>query len=112
MSKKKLYKIIFLNQGKVYELHARQVSQSGMYGFIEIGDFVFGESSNIVIDPSEEKLRSEFEGVVSAFVPTHSIVRIDEVEKRGDNKISELADGANVAQFPSPIYPPGKGKKE
>ena len=110
--KEKIFKIAFMNQGKVYELHARQVSQSGLFGFVEIGDFVFGESSNIVIDPSEEKLRSEFEGVLSTFVPMHSIIRIDEVEKRGDNKISDLAEGANVTQFPSPIYTPGKGNKD
>lgn len=112
MSKDKLFKIAFMNQGKVYELHAREVSQSGLFGFIEIGGFVFGESSQIVIDPSEEKLRSEFDGVLSTFVPMHSVIRIDEVEKRGTNKISDLPEGANVTAFPSPIYTPGKGKKE
>ena len=110
-SKEKIFKVAFMNQGKVYELHARQLSQSGLFGFIEIGDFVFGESSNIVIDPSEEKLRREFEGVLSTFVPMHSVIRIDEVEKRGNNKISDLAEGANVTQFPSPIYTPSKGKE-
>jgi hypothetical protein len=42
----------------------------------------------------------------------HSIVRIDEVEKRGNNKISDLAEGAKVTQFPSPIYTPGAGNKD
>jgi len=36
----------------------------------------------------------------------HSIIRIDMVEKRGVSKVVEL-DG-NVAQFPSPIYTPGR----
>jgi len=112
MSKEKLFKIAFMNQGQVYELHAREVNQSGLFGFIEIGGFVFGESSSIVIDPSEEKLRSEFEGVLSTYVPMHSIIRIDEVKKRGNNKISDLPDGAKITQFPSPIYTPDKGKKE
>ena len=65
MSKEKIFKVTFMNQGKVYELHAREVVQSGLFGFIELGDFVFGESATIVIDPSEEKLRSEFENVRS-----------------------------------------------
>ena len=112
MSKEKLFKVAFMNQGKVYELHAREVNQSGLFGFIEIGDFVFDESSGIVIDPSEERLRNEFEGVLSTFVPMHSIIRIDEVKKRGNNKISDLPEGANVTQFPSPIYTPGKGKND
>ena len=101
-----------MNQGKVYELHAREVSQPGLYGFIEIGGFVFDEASAIVIDPSEEKLRSEFSGVLTTFVPMHSVIRIDEVEKRGDNKIRDLEEGANVTAFPTPIYTPGNNNKE
>ncbi len=113
MSKEKIFKVTFMNQGKVYELHAREVVQSGLFGFIELGDFVFGESATIVIDPSEEKLRSEFENVRSTYIPMHSVVRIDEVEKRGNNKISDLEEGAKVTQFPTPIYtPPGGGKQE
>ncbi|MBL4621181.1 MAG: DUF1820 family protein [Immundisolibacteraceae bacterium] len=112
MSKEKIFKVCFMNQGKVYELHAREVSQSGLFGFIEIGDFVFDEASAIVIDPSEEKLRSEFAGVRTTFVPMHSVIRIDEVEKRGNNKIRELDEGAKVTPFPSPIYTPGTNNKE
>lgn len=112
MSKDKLFKIAFMNQGQVYELHAREINQSGLFGFVEIAGFVFGENNSIVIDPSEDKLRNEFEGVLSTFVPMHSIIRIDEVKKRGSNKISDLSEGAKVTQFPSPIYTPGKGNKE
>jgi hypothetical protein len=32
----------------------------------------------------------------------HSVLRIDEVEKQGTAKITELSD--KVAQFPNPIY--------
>ena len=41
---------------------------------------MFGEKSQMVIDPSEDKLRTEFTGVQRSFVPMHSIIRIDEVE--------------------------------
>ena len=111
MSKKRVYRVIFFSQGKVYELHARQVSQSGMYGFIEVADFIFGEKGGVVIDPSEEKLKTEFEGVRSTYIPMHGVIRIDEVEKQGANKITSIADGKdNVAHFPSPIYTPSKEK--
>lgn len=108
MSKaKRLFRISFINQGKVYEVFARQVYQAELYGFVVLEDLVFGERSSVVVDPSEERLKAEFEGVRRSFVPMHAVIRIDEVEREGVAKISEL--GANVAQFPSPIYTPRSG---
>lgn len=109
MSKNKLYKVIFMNQGQVYEIYARSVGHGDMFGFIEIEELVFGERTTVVVDPSEEKIKSEFENVRRTFLPMHSIVRIDEVDKHGVSKISKL-EGGNVAQFPMPIYTPGGDK--
>jgi hypothetical protein len=106
VKKKPIYKVIFHNQGKLYELHARELSQGGMFGFIEVGGFVFGEKSSLLIDPSEERLKAEFEHVKSTFIPLHAVVRIDEVDKEGVNKISSLPEDAKVAYLPSPIYTP------
>ena len=112
MPPRHIYKVIFMNQGKLYEVYARKVSQEGFWGFIEIEQMVFGERSSLVVDPSEEKLKSEFEGVKKSFIPMHSIVRIDEVAREGTAKIVALEGGANVSQFPVPIYTPGgTGKK-
>ena len=86
MSKKSTYRVSFHNQGKVYEIYARKVHQSGLFGFIEIEDLVFGEKSSVVVDPSEEKLESEFSGVQRTYIPMHSMIRIDEVEKTGHPK--------------------------
>ncbi|MDP6650759.1 MAG: DUF1820 family protein, partial [Gammaproteobacteria bacterium] len=58
-----IYKITFLNKGKVYEVFVKQVYQSDLYGFIEIEDYVFDEKTQVVVDPSEERLKSEFNGV-------------------------------------------------
>ena len=57
-SKKKLYKITFSNQGKLYELYANEVSNSNLLGFIEIESLVFGEKTSLVVDPSEEKIKT------------------------------------------------------
>ena len=35
-----VYKVIFQNQNEVYEVYAKHVYQSDMYGFIEIEEFV------------------------------------------------------------------------
>jgi len=111
MADKPIYKVLFANQGKVYEVYARGVSHGAMLGFVEVEGLVFGARSSVVVDPAEEKIRSEFEGVTRTYLPMHSILRIDEVEKQGVSKIT-TGDGSNVAQFPMPMYtPPGKGGK-
>ena len=105
MSARRLYKISFVNQGKVYEIYARSVAQGSLFGFIEVEKLVFGERSTVVVDPSEERIKSEFEGVRRTYIPMHAVLRIDEVEKEGVSKISK-AEGGNVAQFPVPVFPP------
>ena len=102
---KKLYKIVFLSQGEVYEIYARSVGNSDMFGFVEVEELVFGERTTLVVDPSEEKIKSEFEDVRRTYLPMHSIIRIDEVDKQGISKISKMQNG-NVAQFPMPMYTP------
>ena len=106
MTAKRLYKVIFMSQGKIYEIYARSISQGSLFGFIEVEQLVFGERTTVVVDPSEEKLKSEFATVTRTYIPMHAIVRIDEVEKQGVSKISNF-DGDNVSQFPMPVYTPG-----
>jgi len=108
MAARELYKIIFMNQGQVYEIYARSVSQGGLFGFIEVEELVFGARSTVVVDPSEEKLKSEFDTVKRSYIPLHAVIRIDEVEKQGTGKIS-TPEGGNVSKFPMPVYTPGKG---
>ena len=62
-AKKSTYRITFMNQGKVYEIYARGVHQSAIFGFIEVEKIVFGEKSALLVDPTEEHLKNEFEGV-------------------------------------------------
>lgn len=113
MARKKVYRVVFHNQGKIYELYARSVSHGEMYGFVEIDEIIFGERSALLVDPSEERLKSEFAGVKRTFVPIHAVIRVDEVEKEGAAKIvSGSEQGAsNVAPFPMPVYTPGGGEK-
>lgn len=105
MSGKPLFKVVFMSQGQVYEIYARQVGHGELFGFVEVEELVFGERTTLVVDPSEERIKSEFENVRRTYLPMHSIIRIDEVEKQGISKISKL-EGGNVAQFPLPVYTP------
>jgi hypothetical protein len=104
---------MFVNQGKIYEVYARKVNHGSLFGFIEIEELVFGERSTVVLDPGEERIKSEFDGVKRSYLPLHSVLRIDEVKKQGVSKISTY-EGSNVAQFPMPVFPPpaGDGSKK
>lgn len=112
MTDQHLFKIIFLNQDKVYELYARGVTQGGLLGFVEVEDLVFGGHANLAGDPSEENLENEFEGVTRFYVPMHCVLRIDEVEHQGVPRIREVKKeekkGATVMPFPIPT-PPSNG---
>lgn len=101
MPRKPIYKIIFHNQDKIYEVYAKNVYQGELFGFIEIEELIFGEKTSLVVDPSEENLKTEFDNVNRTYIPMHSIIRIDEVNKRGAAKITQGTEhGANISHFP------------
>ena len=110
MATSHIFKVIFVNQGKVYEIYARKVSHGGggLFGFVEVEELVFGERTSVVVDPSEERIQNEFAGVKRTYLPLHSVLRIDEVKKQGVSKITTY-EGGNVSQFPMSAYsaPPG-----
>jgi len=109
MANQPVYKVIFQNGNQVFEVFARQIYQSDMWGFIEVEEFVFGERSQILVDPSEEKLKNEFNGVKRSYIPLQAIIRIDEVDKEGSGKVSDTGAAAgNVSSFPFTGIPPGQ----
>lgn len=96
-----MYKFSFLNQGKVYEIYCRKVSGSELsYGFVEASELVFENDRTVVIDPTEERLREEFADVEVLHVPMHSVIRIEEVRKRGPCVIRDSKTGEKVTSLP------------
>ena len=102
MLKKGIYKIVFVQLGEVYEIYAKSIYQSDMYGFIEVEDYMFNQNSQIVVDTSEEKLKTTFRGVKRSYIPISTILRIDEVDKKGSAKITKNKEG-NVMPLTIPI---------
>jgi hypothetical protein len=104
MAGKALYKIIFLNHGKVYELFGENVTTSGLWGFVEVSNLVFETGEGIVVDPTEEKMRQEFSGAKVLHLPMQCVLRVEEVEKRGKCLIRDRESGEKVTPFPiSPL---------
>ncbi|WP_155080798.1 DUF1820 family protein [Piscirickettsia salmonis] len=115
MTDNTMYKVVFVNQGATYEIYAKQVSQSNLFGFIEVEEYIF-ECSTILIDPAEERLQAEFADVKRSYIPVGAIIRIDEVEKKGSVKIHEHTDSngkakSNVTAFPNNFYGRGPDSK-
>lgn len=107
MTKKTIFKICFANQEAIYEIYAHSIKESEIFGFLEVEELVFGEQTALVVDPSEERLKMEFNGVKRTFIPMQSIFRIDEVNKQGTAKVkNNLGYDNKVSPFP------GVGKKK
>ncbi len=105
-SKKKnirpVYRVLFVQQDRIYEVYVRGVYQSDLYGFIEVEEFLFGERGGTIVDTSEERLRAEFQDVGRVFLPIASVLRIDEVERRGTARItdSKTTEQDNITRLP------------
>ena len=109
-TKKPLYKITFLNQGKVYELYARRVAASALWGYTEVAELQFDpQGAGLVVDPTEERLRDEFKDTRVLHLPMHAVVRIEEVERRGALAIRDSQSGEKIMPFP--LMPPGKSQR-
>jgi hypothetical protein len=106
MTKPRLYRVSFHNQGQVYEVYARNVSHGGLLGFVEVEQIVFGEKSTVVVDPGEEKLKSEFANVARTYIPVHAVIRIDEVSKPGAARIVP-GSGESSKVMPFPVFTSG-----
>jgi len=101
-----MYRVAFLKHGKVYEIFCCEVSTSNLWGFVELNELVFGDKDVLVVDPTEEKLRAEFEGVECLYLPMHSVLSIEKVRKRGQAVIRDRESGEKVTPFP--LTPPNR----
>lgn len=100
-----IYRVIFIQNDKLYEVYARYLTEESLMGFIEIEELIFQDvNSTIVLDPSEDKLRAEFKDVKRSYIPLHTILRIDEVMKEGNAKMTASGKFAekkgNVSHLP------------
>ena len=103
---KTYYKVSFTSGSELYEVCARGVTTSDLYGLIEISEFIFPES-RLVYNPGEERLRREFEGIRRTWIPYHAIVRIDEIaeSRESEAKIIPLESLPRIGKESLPPKP-------
>ncbi|MCH9643987.1 MAG: DUF1820 family protein [Gammaproteobacteria bacterium] len=97
-----LYRVIFIQLERQYEIYAKYINEESLMGFIEVEELVFTDNPGaIVVDPNEDKLRLEFKGVERFYIPMHNVIRIDEVVKQGTAKVIDIKDKTgNISKFP------------
>lgn len=101
-----LFRIKFINQNQIYEIYAKCLINSEIYGFITISELVFDWSKSVVIDPTEEKLKQEFNDVNCLHIPINHIIRIEEVKNKKTCKITPLKTEPKTTHISqSPSYP-------
>ena len=88
------YRVTFTNEqtddNELFQVCARHVSTSDLYGLVELSEFIFPDSQ-IVYNPGEERIKREFENVKRTWIPYHSIVRIDEVPDSTESEIKVVS---------------------
>ena len=93
----------------MYEIYVKHVFQGDLYGFVVVEGFLFNETSDIVVDPEAEKIKSEFGGVKRTFIPMHEVIRIDQVEKKGIAKIRPISNEGKKSSKIASLYSSDKG---
>lgn len=77
----KYYKVQFYDSKKeIMTFFAKKLNPSSFLGLIEVSEILFMDSE-IIINPDDEKVRKEFNGVSKTFLPLNTIVRIDEIDQ-------------------------------
>ncbi|MDF1796243.1 MAG: DUF1820 family protein [Coxiellaceae bacterium] len=108
-----MYKVVFTQFEKVYEVYAKYISEDTLMGFIEVDELVFSDTSTVVVDPAEEKLKLEFKGVKRSYIPMHAILRIDEVRDQGAARIRDKeGQNTNVAHIHGGGFDPEASSKQ
>lgn len=103
MSKSQTYYIIRFRdpeENKAISLKVGKVTDSTLgLGFVAISDFIF-ESSNLLVNPVEDKLRQRFENVKTLHISLYTILSVEEVGK-GHTGMKFKNDKSNLLILPS-----------
>jgi hypothetical protein len=85
-----LFRISYINQQQVYEIYARDISTDQLLGFMSAAELVFDHREAVVIDPTEERLKAEFEDVEVLHIPLQQVLKIEQVKAKKSCKIRAL----------------------
>ena len=107
---KTYYRVTFTNdtndENELFQVCARHVSASDLYGMVEISGFIFPENK-LVYNPGEERIRREFGDIERTWIPYHSIVRVDEVTESTASEIKVVSlDSARRTPAPKVVKKP------
>ena len=88
-----IFRVQFVSQDKVFEVFAEAnllQRPVWIHRSRRVRDL---RTQWALVDPSEEKLKAEFQGVKRSYIPMHAVIRIDEVEDSGPARIRDNKAG-------------------
>ena len=98
MPKEIVYRVLYHQQTVPFELYARSVSESEMFGFVELEELVFETAAT---EPAQEKVKQEFDAVKRTYIPLTNVIRIDAIERDDEmNWQGKRPNVGNVTVFP------------
>jgi hypothetical protein len=102
----RLYRVIFSQDDSICEVYAKSISEESLMGFLELAELVSmrefpaAEVPLAPEDTPEERWKDELESVQRTYIPTHLILRVDEVLQSTAHKMYEATEKSNVRPFP------------
>jgi hypothetical protein len=72
------------------QIYAGSVRMSDILGLVEASDIVFIDSSEVIINPEDDKIKKLFNDVATTMLPINSLIRIDEVAFKKDTPVIRL----------------------
>ena len=82
------------------------MGSSALWGFTEVSGLVFDVRDGVLVDPTEERLRDEFADTRVLHLPMQSVIRVEEVARKGQSAIRDATSGEKVVTpFPMPAKP-------
>ena len=88
---KTLYRITFMNEKhEPLQIYAGSVRMCDILGLMEASDILFIDSSDIIINPEDDKIKKLFHDVAATMIPINSLIRIDEVALKKNTPVIRL----------------------
>lgn len=78
MTKKSLFKISFANQDEIYEIYARSIKESDMFGFLEVEELVLESKRHWWLIRLKKNLKWNFvmlSAFLSLYIPYFALMK-------------------------------------
>lgn len=83
MKKERIYRVRFVEKSQAAPMEAlvRHVEPSTLPGLVCLSEFIFKDSTKMIILPEEDAASKRFRQTLSMHIPYHNILFVEEIEE-------------------------------